>query len=192
MLQHCPSSIPNYSPAPSESYYGSICLIMHSQFAGTVTLRSLNLSVASIIDPNFLSHPFDRRALIEGIREVMRIQSAPIYASRTIKTLGPGDDSDEAIWEHIKTTLKSSWHMSCTVCMDRGGNSAVVDSSFKVFGVERLRVVHLSVCPFVMNAHVQSTAYVLGELGAEVLAEEYGLGDVSILGKIKAMSQGNL
>jgi hypothetical protein len=32
---------------------------------------------------------------------------------------------------------------------------------------------NLSACPFVINGHTQSTAYVLGEIEAEVLAEEY-------------------
>lgn len=69
--------------------------------------------------------------------------------------------------------------MSCTAAMGRSVEGrAVVDSKFSVFGVEGLRVVDLSVCPFVVNAHTQSVAYVVGEIGAEVLAGEYGLGDV--------------
>jgi choline dehydrogenase-like flavoprotein len=72
--------------------------------------------------------------------------------------------------------------MSCTCAMGTSEEDAVVDSKFKVFGVEGLRVVDLSVCPFVVNAHTQSTAYVMGEIGAEVLAEEWGLGEVRISG----------
>lgn len=70
----------------------------------------------------------------------------------------------------------SSWHKSCTCAMGKNETDAVVDSEFRVFGAEGLRVVDLSVCPFVMNAHTQSVAYVVGEIGAEVLAEEWGLG----------------
>lgn len=76
--------------------------------------------------------------------------------------------------------------MSCTAAMGTNEKEAVVDSRFKVFGVEGLRVVDMSVTPFVINAHTQSVAYILGELGAEVLAEDYGLGEITISGKAQS------
>jgi choline dehydrogenase-like flavoprotein len=82
--------------------------------------------------------------------------------------------------------------MSCTASMGQSAADAVVDNRFKVFGVDGLRVVDLSVCPFVINAHTQSTAYVLGEIGAEVLAGEYGLGEVRISGKGDGTEKGRL
>jgi choline dehydrogenase-like flavoprotein len=192
MIQHCPPSFLEYSPTDSESYFGAICLIMNPQSRGTITLQSSNASAAPLIDPKFLTHPFDRRVLIDGIRETMRLQRAPVFASRTLKTLGPVNDSDDAIWEHVKNNLRSSWHMSCTAAMGTSAKDAVVDSKFRVFGVQGCRVVDLSVCPFVVNAHTQSTAYVLGEIGAEVLAEEYGLGEVRITGKPEGSEKGKL
>jgi choline dehydrogenase-like flavoprotein len=82
--------------------------------------------------------------------------------------------------------------MSCTAAMGISVEDAVVDSKFRVFGVQGLRVVDLSVCPFVINAHTQCTAYVIGEIGAEVLAEEYGLGQVRISGLTVEREKGRL
>jgi choline dehydrogenase-like flavoprotein len=82
--------------------------------------------------------------------------------------------------------------MSCTAAMGTTAEEAVVDSKFRVFGVQGLRVVDLSACPFVINAHTQSTAYVVGEIGAEVLAEEYGLGEVRISGLPVQKEKGRL
>jgi choline dehydrogenase-like flavoprotein len=165
---------------------------MNPQSRGTITLQSSDPRTPPLINPNFLTHPFDRRLLIDGIREVMRIQRAPVFASRTLKRLGPASESDEDIWEHVKSNLRSSWHMSCTAAMGMNEKEAVVDSKFKVFGVEGLRVVDMSVCPFVINAHTQSSAYVLGEIGAEVLAEKYGLGEVRVSGKAEMDVKGRL
>lgn len=176
--QHSPPSFLAYTPSLSETYFGAICLTMNPQSKGTVTLQSSNPTTPPLINPNFLTHPFDRRVLIDGMREVMRLLRAPIFISRTLKILGPTDESDEAIWSHIKDNVMSSWHMSCTCAMGKHEVDAVVDSEFKVFGVEGLRAVDLSVCPFVMNAHTQTVAYVVGEIGAEVLAEEWELGEV--------------
>jgi choline dehydrogenase-like flavoprotein len=130
--------------------------------------------------------------MIDGLREVMCLQRAPVFASRTVKPLGPANDSDAAIWEHVKHNLRSSWHMSCTAAMGVSAEDAVVDSKFRVFGVQGLRVVDLSVCPFVINAHTQSTAYVVGEVGADVLAEEYGLGEVKVSGLLMEREKGKL
>jgi choline dehydrogenase-like flavoprotein len=165
---------------------------MNPQSKGNITLQSTDPSTPPRINPNFLTHPFDRRVIIDGLRETMRLQRAPVFAPRTLKTLGPANDSDDAIWEHVKHNLQSSWHMSCSAAMGTSAQDAVVDSRFKVFGVEGLRVVDLSVCPFVVNAHTQSTAYIMGEIGAEVLADEYGLGEVRISGKPKGSEKGRL
>jgi choline dehydrogenase-like flavoprotein len=82
--------------------------------------------------------------------------------------------------------------MSCTATMGKDEKKAVVNSKFKVFGVSGLSIVDLSVCPFVINAHTQSTAYILGEIGAEALADEYELGEIKISGKPRMARIGKL
>lgn len=71
---------------------------MNPQSTGTVTLKSSNPSDALLVDPNFLSHPYDRRVLVEGIRETSRLLSAPVFAGRTVEKIGPDVESDEEIW----------------------------------------------------------------------------------------------
>lgn len=50
-----------------------------------------------------------------------------------------------------------------------------VDSRFRVFGIEKLRVADMSVVPVITSNHTQATAYVTGTTCAEVLKEEYKL-----------------
>ncbi|MAD81657.1 MAG: hypothetical protein CL912_01730 [Deltaproteobacteria bacterium] len=153
-----------YTPTRDEAFLGAMCLVMNPQSRGvnvtsldyteanylkTVTIQSSNPSTAPRINPNFLSHPYDRRVLIDGLRQTMKLLSTPIYANTTIELIGPKDDSDAEIWEYIKCNTHSSWHMSCTARMGKDINSACVDSDFRVFGLEALRIVDLSVCPFV-------------------------------------------
>lgn len=52
---------------------------------------------------------------------------------------------------------------------------ACVRSDFKVRGLQSLRVVDLSVLPFLLNCHPVSVAYLVGEIAAEKIASEYGL-----------------
>lgn len=70
---------------------------MNPQSRGTVTLRSADPAEPPLIDPKFLTHPFDCRVMIDGIRETQRMFSAPVFATKTIEKLGPENDSDEII-----------------------------------------------------------------------------------------------
>lgn len=70
---------------------------MNPQSRGTITLGSSNPSDSPIIDPNFLSHPFDKRTMIEGMRTLKKMLSAPVFANKTTKYLGPEDESEAAI-----------------------------------------------------------------------------------------------
>ncbi|KAI1633044.1 glucose-methanol-choline oxidoreductase-like protein [Biscogniauxia mediterranea] len=160
---------------PDEKIISGICLLMNPQSRGTVTLKSTDPRDAPIIDPMFLTHPYDKRNAIESMREMLRYFQAPVWKKKTIGTLGwPKGGSDEDIWESFSSNVKSSWHMCGTVCMGTG-EDACVDSSFKVNGVERLRVADMSVCPLVPNNHTQTTAYVIGEIAAEKLIADHGL-----------------
>ncbi|EXJ94472.1 hypothetical protein A1O1_02868 [Capronia coronata CBS 617.96] len=172
---HSPPAFLNYIPEPEVSFVGAICLLDNPQSRGSVRLRSASPNDAPIIDPKFLTNPYDRRVMIDGVRQTLRLLTAPVFAQKLLKVLGPADDSDEAIWEHIRTHFGSSWHMASTVRMGTSSDTDCVDSNFKVFGIEGLRVVDMSVCPFVPNNHCQSTAYVLGEIAAEKLIKQYNL-----------------
>ena len=71
---------------------------MNPQSSGSITLASNDPAVHPIIDPTFLSHPFDRRVAIEAMREMMRFFQAPVFKNRTARHVGwPVDRSDEAI-----------------------------------------------------------------------------------------------
>ena len=50
---------------------------------------------------------------------------------------------------------------------------ACVDSDFRVRGLHGLRVVDLSVLPFLLNCHPVSIAYLVGEIAAEKIAADY-------------------
>lgn len=78
---------------------------MNPQSQGTVTLRSANPLEPPIIDPKFLTHPFDRRTAIESFRDMLRYLKAPVFKEKTVRNLSwPRDDSDEAIWVNIPST----------------------------------------------------------------------------------------
>ena len=71
---------------------------MGSQAAGEVKLRSGDPKDPPLLDPKFLSHPFDRRVAIESVREVLEFMDLPGLAKDQIRlATGPSGRSDEEI-----------------------------------------------------------------------------------------------
>ncbi|KAJ6096862.1 hypothetical protein N7486_007608 [Penicillium sp. IBT 16267x] len=161
--------------------YSYVCFavfMMNEQSSGEVHLQSSNPDDPLLFDPKFLEHPFDRQACIQIYRHLMDIAKHPAFAKDTVSTMvSPSSESDEDILEFWKNNLSSSWHMTGTVKMGKPGNAtAAVDSQFRVFGIEHLRVADMSVVPVLTNNHTQATAYVTGSTCADVLIQEYALG----------------
>jgi choline dehydrogenase-like flavoprotein len=72
---------------------------MNPQSVGEVTLNSSNPSDPPKVDPKLLTHPFDRRVIIEAMRKLMEYLEAPVFKKDTLKMIGcPKGKSDEEIW----------------------------------------------------------------------------------------------
>jgi choline dehydrogenase-like flavoprotein len=124
---------------------------LNTESKGSTTLQSADPKDPLLYDPNYFSHPYDRRVAIEGTREVMKVAQHPAFQKDTVRvTDAPKSDSDEDILQHWKTSTSSgsTFHMTGTCKMGKvGEEDAVVDKDFKVIGLENLRVVDMSVIP---------------------------------------------
>ncbi|KAL2849928.1 hypothetical protein BJY01DRAFT_210262 [Aspergillus pseudoustus] len=176
------SNAPMHMLAPPElfpdfSYVSVLVFLMNMQSVGEVKLQSSDPVVPLLFNPNLLAHEFDRRVIIEGMREVLIATKHEAFAKDTVSTLmGPASESDEDLLEYFKNTCVTAWHMTGTVKMGKAGQKdAAVDKRFRVLGVEGLRAADMSVVPVLTNNHTQATAYVVGATCAEVLIKEYGL-----------------
>ncbi|KAK0642364.1 Dehydrogenase patE [Lasiodiplodia hormozganensis] len=161
---------------PNGEFLSILSMQMAPQSTGTVTLASADPRAPPRCDPKLFSHPFDRRNMIEAVRRSWRVMEAEPLARHVVAdTALPKDKSDDEIWKYIQAYCGTTWHMTGTVKMGKPEDPATcVDSAFKVKGLEGLRVVDNSVPPFVLNCHVVSVAYLVGETAAEKMIAEYG------------------
>jgi choline dehydrogenase-like flavoprotein len=148
---------------------------------GTLTLDETN---AIILDPNFLSHPYDLRVAIETIRAILRISLSSKWKG-DIKAMLWGPEiqwspdmdidaiPDDVLAAFVRKVVNHGYHQMSTLVMGKDYTSAV-DKDFKLRGVEGVRVVDLSVCPLLTNNHTQVNAYVIGEVAARKMIMEYG------------------
>ncbi|KAF4630105.1 hypothetical protein G7Y89_g8033 [Cudoniella acicularis] len=94
-----PLFLGDYTLRPTDCYVAGIAFVMNPQSYGSVTLASANPSDSPIIDPKIVSHPYDRRVMIEGLRQMMDLLEAPVFKKETVKMVGcPKGRSDEEIW----------------------------------------------------------------------------------------------
>lgn len=82
-----------------DSYLTALAFVMNPQSHGEVVLNSADPSDAPLIDPKLLSHPFDKKSMIESMRTMMNYLEAPVFRKSTVKMIGcPKSKSDEDIW----------------------------------------------------------------------------------------------
>jgi len=82
---------------------------------------------------------------------------------------GPDTVSDEDLGQYIKN---QAWghHASCTCAMGSDSDpNAVLDSKFRVRGVQRLRVVDASIFPRIPGVFIQSAIFMASEKAADVI-----------------------
>jgi hypothetical protein len=64
-----------------------------------------------LTDLNFCPHPYDKRAVIEGLCPMIEFTNLPTYAAIADRRIeGPSGTSDEEIWEHRKRST-----VQCTI-----------------------------------------------------------------------------
>ncbi len=110
--------------------------------------------------------------MVDAIRFVRRL-TAPLIECGLIAeecVPGPKVDSPEMLAEYVRNT---AWghHASCSCPIGPREAGGVLDSQFKVHGVERLRVVDASVFPRIPGFFIASAVYLVAEKAADVILE---------------------
>jgi hypothetical protein len=171
-------SPPFHPGVDPKSPHLSITTFLHCpQSTGTIKLASADPKDPPLIDPNFLSHPFDRRmAVVATIRMLDFVEQSRLKDDLGEPVSVPASRSEEDILAFWREAGNTTSHPSCTAKMGRRDDpEACLDSDFQVHGLQNLRVVDLSALPFLPQCHPQSIAYLIGQCAAEKLTSEYGL-----------------
>jgi choline dehydrogenase len=146
--------------------------------AGTVRLRSADPLDMPLVNFHYFEEGSDAsgqdlEAVVEGIRFVRRM-TAPLIESGWIAeelTPGPAAQSDEALTDYVRST---AWghHASCSCPIGAVDEGGVLDSTFAVHGVKRLRVVDASVFPRIPGFFVAAAIYMIAEKAADVMLQQ--------------------
>jgi choline dehydrogenase-like flavoprotein len=162
------------------SYVSFTAAILAPTSKGTVSVLSNSLSDPPQIDPQYYTTPEDRALALYSFRNLRKLLAKFATYNFTIGpnngevAPGPHVQSDEEVLDYIRQTAVPVWHASGTCAMlprERGG---VVDETLKVHGVQRLRVVDASVFPVIPDAHTVAPTYMVAEMAAAIIKDDYG------------------
>lgn len=142
---------PDWNLSVDGEFLGLTIMLMNPQSRGEVTLTSKDPSADPIIDPGYLSHPYDRQTIIDGVREALAyVRSTSLWNYVRREALVPRTDSDEDILAFCQETMNSVFHGTSTVRMGGDKDStSCLDTHFRVRGVDSLRVIDLSAIPLI-------------------------------------------
>lgn len=141
---------PGTQLAEGNTYMTAAAFLMNAMSEGSITLRSADPEDKPVIDLAYLEHPYDRRVMREALRETYKklFENPEIKKDIKRQLFGPKSLSDSDIDEFLREAASTVWHMHGTAKMGKAGDTlACVDPSFRVYGIEGLRVADLSVCP---------------------------------------------
>ncbi|AXI48576.1 alanine-phosphoribitol ligase [Sulfitobacter sp. SK012] len=143
---------------------------------GTVRLQSDNPADMPLIDPNYLSDPYDREMSIRGLKLVQKILSQDALKPFIMAERLPGPDvqTDEDYFNFICVHSKTSHHCAGT-CRMGSDAGAVLDSRLRFNGIEGLRVSDASVMPQVNSSNTNAPSIMIGEKAADMIKQDQGL-----------------
>jgi choline dehydrogenase len=149
---------------------------------GTVMLRSADPLDVPEINFHYFYEGTDRdegedlNAIMEGFKFVRKINEIAMEKGVVRREIWPGPEDnvqdDAAIRDYI---VREAWghHASCSCPIGTDGDPmAVLDSRFRVRGVQNLRVVDASVFPRIPGLFIVTNVYMISEKASDVIAED--------------------
>ncbi|MEL6981556.1 MAG: choline dehydrogenase [Actinomycetota bacterium] len=144
---------------------------MYSDVRGSVRITSTDPSVHPAIRFNYLSTEDDRREWVEAVRTARSILSQPAFDPYNGGELSPGPDveTDEEILAWIARDAETALHPSCTAKMGLDDDAVIHPDTFRVHGVDGLRVVDASIMPVITNGNIYAPVMMLAERAADAI-----------------------
>ncbi|MCR9124684.1 MAG: GMC family oxidoreductase N-terminal domain-containing protein [Rhodobacteraceae bacterium] len=151
----------------------SVCHL-RPESRGSVRIASPDPAVPPSISPNYLSTEGDRQVAIAAIRQARAIMAQPPMQRYTPEEIKPGadavtDDDLRRAAAEIGTTI---FHPTCTVRM--GDQTAPLDASMRLRGIDALRVVDASAMPAITSGNTNAPTIMMAEKAADMILASAG------------------
>ncbi|XP_038217894.1 glucose dehydrogenase [FAD, quinone]-like [Zerene cesonia] len=167
------------------SFYDGIApkpLLLTPKSRGYILLNKTDPTFgAPLIYPGHLKEQEDIDRLVEGIRFVLTLEDTESFrqcGARYVRTPVEGcSDYEWGTYEYFVCILT---HYTMTICHPVGtckmgpadDEDAVVDPRFKVYGVDKMRVVDSSTMPKIVRGNLNAPTIMMAEKASEMIKED--------------------
>ncbi|KAL6716707.1 hypothetical protein ACLMJK_006275 [Lecanora helva] len=160
------------------SHVSSGVLLFQPTSRGSITLTSDNPIAEPVVNPQYYSTLADKEMLRSGVRRVAELMESSagreILEHETPPRGMPAltsSASDEDIDARARAYSEVWHHSGGTTAMGKDILTSVVDSQFRVHGVQGLRVVDAGALPAPISATPQATVYAMAEVAADLISK---------------------
>ncbi|XP_063697721.1 choline dehydrogenase, mitochondrial-like [Culicoides brevitarsis] len=159
-------------------------MLLHPKTRGYVTIRDTNPFSKPIIRNFMLEDPYDRKAMLFGIRSSRKIAESAAFAKYNpqlylydIPACNDFEPDSNEYWYCVMDYITvPQYHDSGTCRMGAENDErTVVTPDLKVKGVQKLRVVDASIIPFLNSGHTASPTMMIAEKAADLIKLEHGI-----------------
>ena len=169
-----PISLDRFGEPPHKfpAFTASVCNLRPTS-RGHVRIVSRDPRAYPAIAPNYLSTEADRKIAVDAIRLTRRI----VMESEALKKYYPEEFMPGAAFQTDEELVKAAGDIGTTIfhpvgtCkMSRASDpTAVVDTDFKVRGIERLRVIDASIMPTITSGNTNAPTIMIAERASEMM-----------------------
>ncbi|KAL3274352.1 hypothetical protein HHI36_015750 [Cryptolaemus montrouzieri] len=171
----------NYFAKINESAMGILPILLHPKSRGTVRLANKNPNSKPLINPNYLSHPYDMKVLLRFIVQVRKLYDRAFRGTLGLhlnETPFPGCEKHEfgtkCYWECYVRQMSSTCYHPIGTCKMGITNDSVVDFDFHVHGTHKLFVVDGSVLPTQVSGHTMAPIIMMAERASDYIKKFQG------------------
>ncbi|MFT4470746.1 GMC family oxidoreductase [Arthrobacter sulfonylureivorans] len=132
---------------------------------GSLTLSGPGADDPVRIDLGAYTEQADLEAMLFSLRQCRSIARQPALAEWGASEIFPGPqvgDSDDELVEYIRNTTTTYHHQVGTCAMGVGENAVVDPESFRVHGLQGIRVADASIMPQVTSGNTNAPAVLIG------------------------------
>jgi choline dehydrogenase-like flavoprotein len=143
---------------------------LHTRSRGSVSLKSADLGVPPIIDPNFLAEPYDMDRTVDCVKVGQEIMSQPSIAKFVVNEFLPGRKCRrKAEYEaYCRDRAGSGYHPFGT-CKMGTDEMAVVDPQLRDHGLDGLRVADSPITPRLVSGNTNAPSIMIGERASDFI-----------------------
>ncbi len=138
---------------------------------GVVAIRSADVRTPPAISANYMSTDDDQADMLAGAKFLRTLAATPTFAELIEQEIKPGRQctTDDEMLADIRQRAYSVFHPCGTCRMGPDAQTAVVDPSLRVFGIDGLRIADASVFPTIPSGNINAPAMMVGEKAADII-----------------------